>query len=98
MIFHTIEHRKPGDARLEAIYQQEDQRIAAGSVLLCARRAPRVPLHPLGGPDSQVDLHPECALHVRVCLMREVNQVEDRYGPMTAPPGSGHDQGRRART
>jgi hypothetical protein len=50
MIFHTIEHRKPGDARLEAIYQQEDQRIAAGSVLLCARRAPRVPLHPLGGP------------------------------------------------
>ncbi len=31
MIFHTIEHRKPGHEGLEAIYQQEDQHIAEGA-------------------------------------------------------------------
>jgi len=97
-MIHTIEHRKPGDARLEAIYQQEDQRIAAGASCFVRGGSLGFPFIRWAGPDSQVDLHPECALHVGVCLMREVNQVEDRYGPMTAPPGSGHDQGRRART
>ena len=49
---------------------------------------------PLGFPfirwagfDSQVDLNPECALHIGVRLMREVNEVEDRCGPMTPPSG-----------
>jgi hypothetical protein len=36
MIFHTIEHRKPGHEGLEAIYQQEDQHIAEGRPALCA--------------------------------------------------------------
>ena len=30
-----------------------------------------------------MDLNPECALHIGVRLMREVNEIEDRYGPMT---------------
>ncbi len=55
-----------------------------------------VPLHPLAGPEAQVDMHPECVLHMGVRLMRDVNEVEDKYGPMTAAPGSGSDpQGRR---
>ncbi len=98
MIFHTIEHRKPGHEGLEAIYQQEDQRIAEGASCFVRGGPLGFPFIHWVGPDSQVDQHPECALHVGVCLMREVNQVENRYGPMTAPPGSGHDQERRART
>ena len=45
MIFHTIEHRKPGHEGLEAIYQQEDQHIAEGaSCFVCGG--------PLGSPLS----------------------------------------------
>jgi hypothetical protein len=55
-----------------------------------------VPLHPLAGPEAQVDMHPECVLHMGVCLMGDMNEVEDKYGPMTAALGSGSDpQGRR---
>jgi hypothetical protein len=51
------------------------------------------------GPEAQVDTHPECALYMGVRWMRDVNEVEDKYGPMTAPTGSGNDpQGRRAET
>ena len=99
MIFHAIGYRKPGDEGLEAIYQQEDHRIAEGASCFVRGGPLGFPFIRWAGPDSQVELHPECALHMGVCLMREVNEVEDRYGPITAPPGSGHDpQGRRART
>jgi hypothetical protein len=99
MIFHTIEYRKPGQEGLEAIYQQKDQHIAEGaSCFVCS--GPLVfPFIRWAGFDSQVDLNPECALHIGVRLMREVNEIEDRCGPMTPLPGSGHDpQGWRART
>ena len=47
MIFHAIGYRKPGDEGLEAIYQQEDQRIAEGAS--CFVRG-----GPLGGSPSSV--------------------------------------------
>ncbi len=97
MIFPTIGHREPSDEGLVAIYQQEDQRIAEGASCFVCGGSLGFPFICWPGPDSQVDLHPECALHMGVRLMREVNEVEDKYGPMTAPPGSGHDpQGRTA--
>jgi len=99
MIFHTIGYREPGVEEFGAIYQQEDQRIAEGASCFVCGGPLGFPFIRWAGPDSQVDLHPECALHMGVCLMRSVNEVEDRYGPMTAPLGSGHDpQRRRART
>ena len=82
MIFHTIGHHKPGDEGLEAIYQQEDQRIAEGASCFVCGGPLRFPFIRWAGSDSQVDLNPECALHIGVRLMREVNEV-DRCGPMT---------------
>ncbi|MDQ3922821.1 MAG: hypothetical protein M3309_02645, partial [Actinomycetota bacterium] len=97
MIFHTIGHREPGDEGLEAIHQQEEQRISEGASCFVCGGPLEFPFIRWAGPDSQVDLHPDCALHMGVRLMRDVNEVEDKYGPMTAPPGSGHDpQGRTA--
>jgi len=97
MIFHTVGHREPGDEGLEAIHQQEEQRISEGASCFVCGGPLEFPFIRWAGPDSQVDLHPDCALHMGVRLMRDVNEVEDKYGPMTAPPGSGHDpQGRRA--
>ncbi len=83
MIFHTIEHRKPGHEGLEAIYQQEDQHIAEGASCFVCGGPLGFPFIRWAGFDSQVDLNLECALHIGVRLMREVNEVEDRCGPMT---------------
>ncbi len=83
MIFHTIEHRKPGHEGLEAIYQQEDQHIDEGASCFVCGGPLGFPFIRWAGSDSQVDLDPECALHIGVRLMREVNEVEDRCGPMT---------------
>lgn len=89
MIFHTFEHRKPGDEGLEAIYRDEDRRISEGASCFVCGALLGFPFIRWAGPDAQVDLHPECALHLGVRLMRDVNEVEDKYGPMTTSPGSG---------
>ena len=81
MIFHTIEHRKPGHEGLEASYQQEDQHIAEGASCFVCGGPLGFPFIRWAGSDSQVDLNPECALHIGVRLMREVNEI-DRCGPM----------------
>jgi hypothetical protein len=83
MIFHTLEHRKPGHEGLEAIYQQEDQHIAEGASCFVCGGPLGFPFIRWAGFDSQVDLNLKCALHIGVRLMREVNEVEDRCGPMT---------------
>ena len=80
-MIHTIKHRKPGDARLEAIYQQEDQHIAEGASCFVCGGPLGFPCIRWAGSDSQVDLNLECALHIGVRLMREVNEI-DRCGPM----------------
>lgn len=99
MIFHTVEHREPGDEGLDAIYRHEGQRIAEGAPCFVCGRTLEFPFIRWGGPEAQVDMHPECALHLGVRLMRDVNEVEDKYGPMTTTPGGGFDpQGRWGRT
>src|SRR5215212_2438363 len=74
MIFHTIEHRKPGHEGLEAIYQQEDQHIAEGASCFVCGGPQGFPFIRWAGSYSQVDLNPECALRIGVRLMREVKR------------------------
>ena len=95
MIFHMLEHREPGDEGLEAIYRDEDQRISEGASCFVCGAPLEFPFIRWAGPDAQVDMHPECALHMGVRLMRDVNEVEDTYGAMTAAPGSGSNPQRR---
>lgn len=89
MIFHALEHREPGDEGLEAIYRDEDQRIAEGvSCFVCGARL-EFPFIRWAGSGGQANMHPECTLHMGVRLMRDVNEVEEIYGPMVTSPGRG---------
>ncbi len=96
MIFHALEYREPDDEGLNTLYRDEDQRISEGASCFVCGTPLGFPFIRWAGPEAQVDMHPECVLHMGVRLMRDVNEVEDKYGPMTAAPGSGSDpQGRR---
>jgi hypothetical protein len=98
LIFHTAEHRGLSDEGLDEIYRQEEQRIAEGDSCFVCGAVLVFPFIRWAGPEAQVDMHPECVLHLGVRLMRDVNEVEDKYGPMTAAPGNGTDPQGRVRT
>jgi hypothetical protein len=65
--------------------QTDQSAYLRGGVVLRVRCALEFPFMRWVGQSARVDLHPECALHMGVRLMRDVNEVEYIYGPGLGP-------------